>query len=272
MIRTVLETDAVQDAIFKSARLCCIATDEKGAILILSAGAQGMLGYALADLRGKTFAQLCDPAQSTPGFEALVRNASRGNEEDVFALTYLRKDGSRLPALVSVSALRGAGDAIAGYLFIGTDDSARRQAEEALRRLAGTRVAADPNKPAVLVIDDDDRAVEVLRLFLEVEGFAVVHSSSAEEALLKAPGHTLALITLDLQMRGMNGWEFLKRLRENSLLSGVPVIIASGEAADHGLAQSHGVGAVLQKPIGRAALKAALGKLDLLKFRGGFSG
>jgi PAS domain S-box-containing protein len=268
----MLETGAVQDAIFRSARLCCIATDETGAILILSAGAERMLGYTAADLRGKTLAHLCDPAELTPGFEALVRNASRGNEEDVFALTFLRKDGSRLPAAVSVSALRGAAEAIAGYLFIGTDDSARRQAEEAPRGPAGTRAAADPSKPVVLVIDDDDRAVEVLRLFLEVEGFAVVHSSSAEEALLEAPRHRLALITLDLQMPGLDGWQFLERLRENSALSEVPVIIASGEAADQRLARSRSAGAVLQKPIGRAALKAALGDLGLLKFRGGFSG
>jgi signal transduction histidine kinase/ActR/RegA family two-component response regulator len=60
----------------------------------------------------------------TPGFEALVFKASRGIE-DIYTLTYIRKDGSRFPAVVSVTALRDAQDTIIGYLLIGTDNSAR---------------------------------------------------------------------------------------------------------------------------------------------------
>src|SRR4029078_5365028 len=67
----------------------------------------------------------------TPGFEALVFKASRGIE-DIYELTKLRKDGTRFPAMVSVTALRDAQDAIIGYLLIGTDNTARKQAEEAL--------------------------------------------------------------------------------------------------------------------------------------------
>ena len=64
-----------------------------------------------------------------PGFEALVFKASRGIE-DIYELTYFRKDGSRFPAVVSVTALRDAQDAIIGYLLIGTDNTARKQIEE----------------------------------------------------------------------------------------------------------------------------------------------
>ena len=67
----------------------------------------------------------------TPGFEALVFKASRGIE-DIYELIYIRKDGSRFPAVVSVTALRDAQAAIIGYLLIGTDNTARKQAEEAL--------------------------------------------------------------------------------------------------------------------------------------------
>ena len=54
--------------------------------------------------------------------------ASRGIE-DIYELTYIRKDGSRFPAIVSVTALRDAHDAIIGYLLIGTDNTARKQVE-----------------------------------------------------------------------------------------------------------------------------------------------
>src|SRR5437868_6114977 len=67
-----------------------------------------------------------------PGFEALAFKASRGIE-DKYELTYIRKDGTRFPAIVSVTALRDVAGRIIGYLLIGTDNSARKQVEEKLR-------------------------------------------------------------------------------------------------------------------------------------------
>src|SRR6185503_18290050 len=64
-----------------------------------------------------------------PGFEALVFKASRGIE-DIYELTYIRKDGTRFPAVVSITALRDALGAIIGYLLIGTDNTARKLVEE----------------------------------------------------------------------------------------------------------------------------------------------
>ncbi|MCD2452403.1 PAS domain S-box protein [Methylicorpusculum oleiharenae] len=143
----LLKTGALQNAIFNSANFSSIATDAKGVIQIFNVGAERMLGYAAADVINKiTPAEISDPqeviarAESlsnelgtpiTPGFEALVFKASRGIE-DIYELTYIRKDGSRLPAMVSVTALRDDRGAIIGYLLIGTDNSARKRAEEAL--------------------------------------------------------------------------------------------------------------------------------------------
>ena len=135
---------ALQSAIFNSANFSSIATDAKGVIQIFNVGAERMLGYAAADVMNKiTPADISDPqeviarAQTlsvefstpiTPGFEALVFKASRGIE-DIYELTYIRKDGSRFPAVVSVTALRDAQEAIIGYLLIGTDNTARKQVE-----------------------------------------------------------------------------------------------------------------------------------------------
>jgi PAS domain S-box-containing protein len=143
----LLKAGALQSAIFSSANFSSIATDAEGVIQIFNVGAERMLGYSAAEvLDTVTPADISDPQELirraetlsveldtpiTPGFEALVFKASRGIE-DIYELTYIRKDGSRFPAVVSVTALRDAEDAIIGYLLIGTDNTARKRAEEAL--------------------------------------------------------------------------------------------------------------------------------------------
>ncbi len=136
----LLEAGALQSAIFNSANFSSIATDEKGVIQIFNVGAERMLGYTAADVMNKiTPADISDPQEViaraaalslelatpiTPGFEALVFKAARGIE-DIYELTYIRKDGSRFPAVVSVTALRDDQSAIIGYLLIGTDNTAQ---------------------------------------------------------------------------------------------------------------------------------------------------
>ncbi|MEI6334695.1 MAG: PAS domain S-box protein [Methylococcaceae bacterium] len=140
----LVKASALQNAIFNSANFSSIATDAKGVIQIFNVGAERMLGYTADEVLNKiTPADISDPEEIiahaktltqelktpiAPGFEALVFKASRGIE-DIYELTYIRKDGSRFPAIVSVTALRDAQDAIIGYLLIGTDNTARKQIE-----------------------------------------------------------------------------------------------------------------------------------------------
>jgi PAS domain S-box-containing protein len=144
---TLLQAGALQAAIFNSTTVSKIATDAQGVIQIFNVGAEHMLGYTAAEVVGRfTPADLADPVEataraqclstelSTPitaGFEAMTFKASR-NIEDIYELTYVRKDGSRFPAEVSVTALRDAQDTIIGYLLIGSDNTARQQAKQAL--------------------------------------------------------------------------------------------------------------------------------------------
>ena len=145
----LLKADALQAAIFNSANFSSIATDARGVIQIFNVGAERMLGYAASEVVNKiTPADISDPDELitraktlsaeletsiTPGFEALVFKASRGIE-DIYELTYIRKDGSRLPAVVSVTALRDADGTIIGYLLIGTDNTARKAVEAEQKR------------------------------------------------------------------------------------------------------------------------------------------
>ncbi|MEQ1837845.1 MAG: PAS domain S-box protein [Candidatus Nitrotoga sp.] len=175
--KTLLKTGALQDAIFNNANFSSIATDAKGVIQIFNVGAERMLGYAAADVMNKiTPADISDPQEViaraealslelgtpiTPGFEALVFKASRGIE-DIYELTYIRKDGSRFPAVVSVTALRDAQKSIIGYLLIGTDNTARKQVEAEQQRLL--KIQAETHKQlqqtnAILQISEEKLAV-----------------------------------------------------------------------------------------------------------------
>jgi len=187
----LLKAGALQNAIFNSANFSSIATDAKGVIQIFNVGAERMLGYAAVDVMDKiTPADISDPQEViarakalsielatpiTPGFEALVFKASRGIE-DIYELTYIRKDGSRFPAVVSVTALRDAQGSIIGYLLIGTDNTARKQIEAEQEKLAQrlrdnqfyTRSLFEANVDALVttdpagIITDVNKQMEVL--------------------------------------------------------------------------------------------------------------
>ena len=80
-----------------------------------------------------------------PGFEALAFKASRGIE-DIYELTYICKDGSRFPAIVSITALRDDYGDIIGYLLIGTDNSVRKRVEDGAERGDGRRGKGQPRE------------------------------------------------------------------------------------------------------------------------------
>ena len=140
----LLKTRALQNAILGSANFSIIATDAKGIIQLFNVGAERMLGYRAAEVVNRINpSDIHDPVEVlaraealsleldtviSPGFEALAFKASRGIE-DIYELTYICKNGSRFPAIVSITALRDDYGAIIGYLLIGTHNSVRKQVE-----------------------------------------------------------------------------------------------------------------------------------------------
>ena len=181
-----IEASALQNAIFNSANFSSIATDAEGVIQIFNVGAEHMLGYAAADVMNKiTPADISDPTELVaraqalsveletpiaPGFEALVFKASRGIE-DIYELTYIRKDGSRFPAMVSVTALRDHHGDIIGYLLIGTDNTTRLRIE-AERKLL-------------------DRALQDKNAELEIAKSAAEKANLAKSEFLSGMSHEL---------------------------------------------------------------------------------
>src|SRR5687767_12095195 len=178
----LLKTGALQNAIFNSANFSSIATDARGVIQIFNVGAERMLGYTAAEVTNKiTPADISDPQEViaraealslelgtpiTPGFEALVFKASRGIE-DIYELTYIRKDGTRFPAVVSVTALRDGDNAIIGYLLIGTDNTARKQAEEALLKAGALQSAIFQSANFSSIATDEKGVIQIFNVGAE---------------------------------------------------------------------------------------------------------
>jgi PAS domain S-box-containing protein len=157
----LLKEGALQNAILTSPNFSIIATDEKGIIQLFNVGAERMLGYRAAEVVNRISpSDMHDPQEVmaraealslelattiAPGFEALAFKASRGIE-DIYELTYICKDGSRFPAIVSITPLRDDYGDIIGYLLIGTDNSVRKRVESELNEAMATAEKANRAK------------------------------------------------------------------------------------------------------------------------------
>ena len=217
----MLRTGALQNAILTSPSFSIIATDEKGIIQLFNVGAEHMLGYLASEVVNRISpSDLHDPQEVlaraatlseelgtaiAPGFEALAFKASR-EIEDSYQLTYIRKDGTRFPAIVSITALRDDHGAIIGYLLIGTDNSVRKQIELDLQNAKGAAEKASMAKSTFL----SQMSHELRTPLNAVLGFAQVIESGSPlptpaqkrslDQILKAGWYLLELINeiLDL--------------------------------------------------------------------------
>jgi excisionase family DNA binding protein len=117
-----------------------------------------------------------------------------------------------------------------------------------------------PGKPArgplVLVVDDNENVREVVRINLEMEGYAVREASNANEGLDAVEDDAPDLILIDVMMPEVDGWEMLRRVQERHGTGSIPVIMFSGqlEPAAAGDATRRGARAFVGKPFDLRAL------------------
>ena len=102
----------------------------------------------------------------------------------------------------------------------------------------------------VLMIDDESNSRKIVKLLLEREGFRVLTAANGEEGLILAKVEQPHVVLLDVMMPKMNGYETLKRLREDQDTHGIPVIMVTARGTEHDIATSFRLGAVfhIEKP------------------------
>jgi signal transduction histidine kinase/CheY-like chemotaxis protein len=226
--------------------------------------------FALASNDYSDFLEICvsdsgigisetNMARLFQAFSQIDSSLSRKFEGTGLGLAMVKQLAELHGGTVAVASAEGKGSCFAAWLPLRTGCAPVADVSGIGKQFIG---AASPKERVALVVEDDDQAADLVRLLLEADGFTVLRAASAETALLIAPQQTLSLITLDIELPGMDGWEFLSQLRESTTLAHVPVVIVAG-LADNNMALAGGAAAVLQKPISRAQLKASLAKLGL---------
>jgi excisionase family DNA binding protein len=115
---------------------------------------------------------------------------------------------------------------------------------------SGRAGSSSAGGPLVLIVDDDERLREYVRVNLEVEGYVVREAGSAEEGLTALEEEPPDLILLDVMMPQVDGWEMLRRVQERHGVGAIPVIMFSGKVEERsaGEAASRGAQGFIGKP------------------------
>lgn len=196
-------------------------------------------------------------------FVQVESTLSRRFEGTGLGLALVRKLSELHNGAVAVSSTPGEGSTFTVWLeyvaHLKDVTAGENQTEDSLWQVRN----AEP--PHVLVLEDDDRAADLIRLQLESDHCRVTRAATAEIALtILADGIPPDLITLDILLPGMDGWEFLTKLKANKKLAHIPVVIVS-IVADSNRGLSLGAAQVLQKPVSADDLQTALSKLGFTR-------
>jgi diguanylate cyclase (GGDEF)-like protein/PAS domain S-box-containing protein len=195
------ESQTLMASVLASASYSIIATDPQGIITVFNSGAENLLGYAAEELIGKhdpgAFHDLDEVVayaglltrelgvEVAPGFDAFVARTRVTGEPDEREWTYIRKDGGRVPVLLSVTAIRNPKGDIDGYLGVATSVEERKQAEANLRVAA----IAFESQEGMMITDARGVIVRVNQAFIRLTGYSAEEAIGQTPALFKSGRH-----------------------------------------------------------------------------------
>lgn len=115
-------------------------------------------------------------------------------------------------------------------------------------------------RPCVLVVDDDPRLLQIIEMYLRLEGYDVTTAENGEDALLRLTQQSVALVILDIMMPGMDGVEVCRRIRADPATSAVPIVMCSALSADEDVRRARDAGAshMICKPFNLVGLGAVV--------------
>ncbi|MBK8020483.1 MAG: GAF domain-containing protein [Chloroflexi bacterium] len=180
---TIQQVSAYQQALLEGANYSIIATDPDGRILAFNQGAESLVGYAAEEMIGKNSPAILHDLDEVvarakvlseelktviePGFGVFVAKARLGLADEN-EWTYIRKDGRRVPVRLSVTAVRDASGAVAGFMGIASDVSSQKQAEARIQRnIATLQAVADVGTAVTTYLELDQLLPAVVELTKE---------------------------------------------------------------------------------------------------------
>ena len=115
-------------------------------------------------------------------------------------------------------------------------------------------------RPCVLVVDDDPRLLQIIEMYLRLEGYDVTTAQNGEEALVRLTQQPIALVILDIMMPGMDGVEACRQIRANQATSAIPIVMCSALSADEDVRRARDAGAshMICKPFNLVGLGAVV--------------
>jgi excisionase family DNA binding protein len=119
----------------------------------------------------------------------------------------------------------------------------RADLDQFLDRSGRTGPGGPIEGPLVLIVDDDARLREYVRVNLEAEGYVVREAADAEEGLAALDEESPDLILLDVMMPRVDGWEMLQRVHEKHGVGAIPVIMFSGKVDEQAASEAASRGA-----------------------------